>query len=108
MAFTTEGDKKWKKRRISLAKAVKMRAAKRAEASSPLSPIADLTSTQPSPETPLPSTQPGPSGLQQVTPTDETYSSNLTDEGESSSSESNFDDEKASMMRDRTCSTTGW
>ena len=95
--------------RISLAKAEKMRAAKRAEALSPLSPIADLTSTQPSPETPLPSTQPGPSGLQQVTPTDETYSSNLTDEGESSSSESDFDDEKASMMRKRRmCSTTGW
>ena len=76
-----------------------MRAAKRAEASSPLSPIADLMSTQPSPETPLPSTQPGPSGLQQVTLMDETYSSNLTDEGESSSG-SDFDNEKAQNMFD--------
>ena len=100
MAFTTAGDKKWKKRRLSLAKAEKMRVAKRAEASSPLSPMADLTSTQPSPDTPLPSTQPGPSGLQQVTPADETYSSNLTDEGESSSNESDFDDEKAQDVFD--------
>ena len=101
MAFTMEDDKKWK-RRLTLAKAEKMRAAKqaRAEALSPLSPIADLTSTQPSPETPLPSTQPGPSGLQQVIPTDETNSSNLTDEGESSSSESDFDDEKAQDVFD--------
>ena len=39
MASTTEGDKKWKRRRLSLAKAEKMRAAKRvrAEASTPIS-----------------------------------------------------------------------
>ena len=38
--------------------------------------------------------------MQQVNPTGETYSSNLTDEGESSSSESDFDDEKAQDMFD--------
>ena len=63
MASTTEGDKKWKKRRLSLAKAEKMRAAKRAraEASAPILSIAE--STRPSLETS--STEPGPSGLQQ-------------------------------------------
>ena len=101
MASRTEGDKKWKKRRLALAKTEKMRATKqpRVEASAPVSPIANLTSrTHPSPETPQSSTQPGPSGLQQdisVTPTTEI----LTDEGDSSSSESDFDDETATDFK---------
>ena len=101
MASTTEGDKKWKRRRLSLAKAEKMRAAKRvrAEASTPISPIAE--STLPSPETS--STEPDPSGLQQeisVTDIAEIDTNNLTDEGESSSSESDFDEDTAQGVFD--------
>jgi hypothetical protein len=98
MASTTERDQKWKKRRLALAKAEKMRAAKQArvEASASVSPIAERTPTRPSPETPRPSTQPGPSGLQEETPTAEI----LTDEGDSSSSESDFDDETAQGVFD--------
>ena len=101
MASTTEGDKKWKRRRLSLAKAEKMRAAKRvrAEASTPISPIAE--STRPSPETS--STEPGPSGLQQeisVTDIAEIDTNNLTDAGESSSSESDFDEDTAQGVFD--------
>lgn len=62
-----------------------------------------MTSTHPLPETLLSSTEPCPSGLQldiSVTPTAEIDSSNLTDEGESSSSESDFNDETAQGVFD--------
>jgi hypothetical protein len=99
MASTSEGDKKWKKRRLSLAKAERMRAAKRAraaEASASSSPIAEFT-----PETS--SNEPGPSGLQQeisVAHRAERDTNNLTDEGESSSSESDFDEDAAQGVFD--------
>ena len=66
-ASTMEGEKKWKKRRLALAKAERMRAAKklRDETSAAISPIADLTPTSTSPVTVSLSPEPGPSGLQQ-------------------------------------------
>ena len=104
-ASTMEGEKKWKKRMLALAKAERMRAAKklRDETSAAISPIADLTPTSTSPVTVSLSPEPGPSGLQQEVSVAVATSNEggiLTDDGESSSSESDFDDETAQGLFD--------
>ena len=111
MASMSEGDKKWKKKRLALTKAEKMRATKfaRLEALSPLLLSATSSTTTPSlSETPLlspPSTEPGPSGVQELQlPTLITADVDSNDESESVSGDgkSEIDDEKAQMF-----STTG-
>ena len=61
-----EGEKKWKKRRLALAKPERMRAVKKLRdetSAAAVSPIANLTPTSTSPETVSLSPEPGPSGL---------------------------------------------
>ena len=66
MASTAVRGNKWKKRRLALAKAEKMRSAKRAalDALALTSPVPERASPCSLPVTLLPSSQPGPSGLQ--------------------------------------------
>ena len=96
---------KWKKRRLAIAKVEMMREAKRValERSSLTSPIPASGSACHLMAKPRSATQPGPSGLQlgaPVTSTAEIDSSNLTDNGGNSSSDSEFDDEKAQSAFD--------